>query len=325
MFSWSYGKTLAARLATLALGGVVPRLPQECQAMMTHHGVSMGQTETPEEREAALKQGKVGTGPVRIPPTIRVKMRNGFFLREHLEETRVFPLLYPPKKTHTIHRHDGVQSRSVQASVRSKFGLGSKSPSRRSDPGQASLGTQGEAPGPNCWVQKPQPSVAGRHDSGLKRTHPRHRQAVSTVIGTRDMGTGFNRLMTIQVPMKQSRSPPMGGGLFGSPGPFQTFGATGMDMGFGPPPAMGGGMGGMAPAPLAMVPMSVPTSGFSDCFGGAPQAQAAAGFGMPQAAASLGGFGSAAGAGRSKGYAAQKKQAGWWFQKVHLVRFVFST
>lgn len=161
------------------------------EAMMTHHGVSMGQTETPEEREAALKQGK----------------------------------------------------------------------------------------------------------------------AVSTVIGTRAMGTGFNRLMTIQVPMKQSRSPPMGGGLFGSPGPFQTFGATGMDMGFGPPPAMGGGMGGMAPAPLAMVPMSVPTSGFSDCFGGAPQAQAAAGFGMPQAAASLGGFGSAAGAGRSKGYAAQKKQA----------------
>ena len=28
--------------------------------MMTHHGVSMGQTETEAEREAALKQGKVG-------------------------------------------------------------------------------------------------------------------------------------------------------------------------------------------------------------------------------------------------------------------------
>lgn len=27
---------------------------------MTHHGVSMGQTETEAEREAALKQGKVG-------------------------------------------------------------------------------------------------------------------------------------------------------------------------------------------------------------------------------------------------------------------------
>lgn len=35
--------------------------PLSCgQAMMTHHGVSMGQTETEAEREAALKQGKVG-------------------------------------------------------------------------------------------------------------------------------------------------------------------------------------------------------------------------------------------------------------------------
>ena len=39
---------------------------------MTQHGVSMGQTESKEEREAALKQGKAGRGP----PTWMTEMTN---------------------------------------------------------------------------------------------------------------------------------------------------------------------------------------------------------------------------------------------------------
>ena len=83
-------------------------------------------------------------------------------------------------------------------------------------------------------------------------------EAVSTVIGTRAMGTGFNRLMTIQVPMKQHTVRPM------TTSPFIGLTMGGMDAngttgsGFGPPAGVG-------------FPKAVPMCAFGAA---APQAQA---------------------------------------------------
>lgn len=94
-------------------------------------------------------------------------------------------------------------------------------------------------------------------------------KAVSTVIGTRAMGTGFNRLMTIQVPMKQHTVRPM------TTSPFIGLTMGGMDAngttgsGFGPPAGVG-------------FPKAVPMCAFGAA---APQAQAmpmgASGFAAP--------------------------------------------
>jgi len=93
-------------------------------------------------------------------------------------------------------------------------------------------------------------------------------EAVSTVIGTRAMGTGFNRLMTIQVPMKQHTVRPMTTSLIGlTMGGMGANGTTGS--GFGPPAGVG-------------FPKAVPMCAFGAA---APQAQAmpmgASGFAAP--------------------------------------------
>ena len=148
-------------------------------------------------------------------------------------------------------------------------------------------------------------------------------KAVSTVIGTRSMGVGFNRLMTIQVPLMQQKSAqrfsfgaapttstfgaaPTTGSLFGA---APTTGSTGMfgcaapTASFGTARAAGGLFGGgcsAAAAPssfgVASVAQAAPTGGFS--FGAAAPATASC-FGATAAAASpaAGGlFGAAAAA-----------------------------
>ena len=98
------------------------------------------------------------------------------------------------------------------------------------------------------WRKKYMEAMVTRHGVSMGQTETaeeraealRQGKAASTVIGTRAMGTGFNRLMTIQIPMKQQtpafRVPapwappanpsnypfpaPAGGSLFGSVGPL---------------------------------------------------------------------------------------------------------
>ena len=86
-------------------------------------------------------------------------------------------------------------------------------------------------------------------------------EAVSTVIGTRAMGTGFNRLMTIQVPMKQHAVRPMRSPSIGFCISTTTTGTTDT--------TGGGGLG--FPAVIGF-PKAVPMCGAF----GAPQAQAMA-------------------------------------------------
>jgi len=104
--------------------------------------------------------------------------------------------------------------------------------------------------------------IMGQTETAEERAEAlRQGKAASTVIGTRAMGAGFNRLMTVQIPMKQQRT--FGANLFGGPSPTAwapTFpsSTTGSCFGGGPMPAWGlGGLGcaagpcSGAPAPMA--------------------------------------------------------------------------
>ena len=106
-----------------------------------------------------------------------------------------------------------------------------------------------------AWRKKYLEAMTTRHGVTMGQTETaeeraealRQGKAASTVIGTRAMGTGFNRLMTIQIPMKQQRQP------FGAAGPMIPWGLS--------PPPMGGGLFGGPPAGAGAV-------GMGACFGG---------------------------------------------------------
>lgn len=115
---------------------------------------------------------------------------------------------------------------------------------------------------PGGWRKKYLEAAATRHGVTMGQTETaeeraealRQGKAASTVIGTRAMGTGFNRLMTVQIPMKQQRT--FGtNNLFGGPSPtawaptFPFSTTTSNCFSGGPTPAAGPCSG--APAPMA--------------------------------------------------------------------------
>eukprot|EP00931_Biecheleriopsis_adriatica_P090017 TRINITY_DN64069_c0_g1_i1.p1 TRINITY_DN64069_c0_g1~~TRINITY_DN64069_c0_g1_i1.p1 ORF type:complete len:684 (+),score=114.48 TRINITY_DN64069_c0_g1_i1:74-2053(+) len=89
-------------------------------------------------------------------------------------------------------------------------------------------------------------------------------KAVSTVIGTRSMGLGFNRLMTVQVPMKQQKVQPQSGfGLFGG-----GKGGGGKGGGLFGAVAAGGGLFTMAAPTMGGAPMASCNFAATSAFGG---------------------------------------------------------
>eukprot|EP00435_Cladocopium_sp_Y103_P069573 s79_g33.t1 len=168
---------------------------------------------------------------------------------------------------------------------------------------------QRDAPFLGQWRKKYLEAMMTHHGVSMGQTETKEEReaalkqgkAVSTVIGTRAMGTGFNRLMTIQVPMKQhavrpmrlspfvpSMMPPwngnqgtanqkykgqigfptpptvMCGGSFGAAPQAQAMGAPALPA--APPP----------PAAFAAPGGAVPTAACDDLFGGLGTAKAAA-------------------------------------------------
>ncbi|CAJ1430073.1 unnamed protein product [Effrenium voratum] len=127
------------------------------------------------------------------------------------------------------------------------------------------------------WRKKYLEAMMTRHVVSMGQTESQQERedalkqgkAVSTVIGTRAMGTGFNRLMTIQIPMKKQERAP-------SPfafSDFDSFGSAAPLGGYG----MGGCFGASDPPAAWACAQAAPASMASDLFGGSAPASMASG------------------------------------------------